>query len=861
MELLERETQLARLNALLEAAGEQRGHVAAVVGEAGAGKTALLQAFEREVEGRARILRSACEDFSVPDPLGPLNDLARSAKWQLPRGIEHRERLPLFSAALAFFASGPRPTILIIEDLHWADDATLDLVRFLGRRIQNTRVLLLVTGRDDGSDGQRRMRRALADIAADDVERIEVPLLSETAVVALSHRAGKDGRIIYRATAGNAFFVTELLRSDGSHDPPPGVRDAVLARAERLSAGARKVLDAASIFPRRVETAVLEALCGEGYAKVLAECLATGMLIDLDDGYAFRHEIARHAIEVALPASTRRDLNTRALRILSADRGTPLARLVGHALQAHDTAAVRELAPLAAQQAALVGAHREAAQHYRTALDHSDSLAATDRADLLERYVYEAYLVGNFKPAITAELSALELRRKLGDRLREGDCLRLLSRISYFAGDRKSADAYGREAVATLEAMPPGPELAMAYSNQAQLDMLEAKVEPVLHYGEKAIALAETLGRPEIVCHALNNIGTAEAWVDADRARMHLARSLDTAIRLDLDEHAARAYLNRGWMEVNLLCFEVAELVLQSGIDYCIARDIDPSRDYMRGWLAELRLRQGRWDEARGIADQILDNPNAAALSRQPALAVRMSLALRQGDTGVGDLLKEAWRFLERGMEPQRLAPVAVIKAERAWLGLDEADEALRLLDHCIDGTATRAAFGELVYWKRALAPEADLGNLDGLAKPHRLLLNGDWQGAADAWAEIGAPYNRALVLLEGDEPAQREALSILDALGAKAVAQHARSMMRRSGISRIARGPRPTTRANAAGLTARELEVLRLIDRGLSNKLIARKLAISPKTVDHHVTALLSKLAATNRSQAAALARDNGLI
>ena len=154
-------------------------------------------------------------------------------------------------------SAGERPTIAIIEDVHWADDATLDLIRFLGRRIHDTHILLLLTSRSDTLGGQRRMRRALTDIPTGDILRIVVPLLSEEAVISLSRRSGQDGRRIYNVTAGNAFFVTELLRAEGGDGPPPSVRDAVQARAERLSAGARSVLGAVSIFPRRAEARVL----------------------------------------------------------------------------------------------------------------------------------------------------------------------------------------------------------------------------------------------------------------------------------------------------------------------------------------------------------------------------------------------------------------------------------------------------------------------------------------------------------------------------------------------------------------------------------------------------------------------------
>ncbi|UDL87362.1 AAA family ATPase [Mesorhizobium sp. PAMC28654] len=351
--LLERQTQLEQLDGLMAEAASGRGHVVALVGEAGAGKSALVEAFIAGTANDARILRSACEDLSIPDPLGPLYDLAREAQWAMPRAIDARQgqRLPLFSDALDVFETRAQPTLLVIEDLHWADDATLDFVRFLGRRIANTHILLLLTARTDRSEGQMRVRRALGEIPAASIARIDVPLLSEAAVLSLANAAGRDGDAIYRATAGNAFFVTELLSAESETALPASVRDAVVARAERLSAGARSMLDAVSVFPRRADAWALQGLCGVASAGQLAECVSNGLLEDLGDAYAFRHEIARRAIETMLATSHRREFNQRALSALLENGGVATARLVHHAVEAHNLEAVRQFAPVAAREA------------------------------------------------------------------------------------------------------------------------------------------------------------------------------------------------------------------------------------------------------------------------------------------------------------------------------------------------------------------------------------------------------------------------------------------------------------------------------------------------------------------------------
>nr|WP_250889094.1 AAA family ATPase [Mesorhizobium sp. dw_380] len=861
--LLERQTQLAQLDGFLAEAARGRGHVAVLSGEAGAGKSALVEAFIGAASHGTRVFRSACEDLSIPDPLGPLYDLAREAQWAMPQAIDARrgERLPLFSDALDVFEARTQPTLLVIEDLHWADDATLDFVRFLGRRIANTHILLLLTARTDRSEGQVRVRRALGEIPAGSVARIDVPLLSEAAVLSLAKAAGRDGEAIYRASAGNAFFVTELLRAENETALPASVRDAVVARAERLSAGARAMLECVSVFPRRADAWALTGLCGMASAAQLAECVSNGLLDDLGEFYAFRHEIARRAIETMLTPSHRRAFNQRALAALLERGDIATARLVHHAVEAHNLETVRELAPVAAREASRVGAHRDAVGYYEVALLQADTLPAQERAELYEQYAFECHLIGRIDEAIKAQQQARALQQALGNVLREGDSLRCLSRFAYLLGDRRDADLFGAQAVALLETVPAGPELAMAYSNLSQLAMLAERLDETLSLGAKAIKLAEEVDRPDIVCHALNNVGSAEQWLRLDNGRLHLSRSLEIALRENFQEHAARAFTNCACCGMNQLDYREAQSFLDRGIDYCVENDLATWRDYMHGVRAQLRLRQGCWDEAASEALDVIGNDQATALVRYPALVALAKLRIRRGDPSAEPLLAEMKRLLEKGAELQRLLPFAAVIAEQAWLGEADKDEALRLIGLAESMSPTRAVFAELAAWRQMLVPDIEPGDTAGMAVPYRMLLAQDWPGAASAWAELDAPYERALALAQGDEAAQRAALDIFEKLGARPVASRVRDIMRRNGVIHIARGPRRTTRANGAGLTQRQMEVLQLIERGLSNKRIAEHLAISPKTVDHHVSAVLGKLDAISRGEATAAARDSGLI
>lgn len=861
MKLLERQELIDELQSLLRDAQRGSGRVVAVSGEAGVGKTTLVRAFADLAGEKVRVLWGACENLATPEPLGPLQEIARSSGWDLDEAIAHGGRLAAFSAAIEVFNQASATNLLVIEDLHWADDATIDFVRFLGRRIGGSRILLAFTARSDEPAARARLRRSLADIPADNVARIKVPLLTEAAVVDLASGGGFNGEEIYRLTAGNAFFVTELIRGTSGGDLPASVNDAVLVRADRLPAAARALLDVVSIFPRRVEMVLVSAMLGRDCLAEVEECVEAGMLTVANEACSFRHEVARRAIESALASGRRRNLNAAALGVLR-KTGAAATRLAHHAAEANDAAAIREYTAVAGEEASRLGAHREAVEHFRVALAHASTFELGERLHLYERFAFECHLVGHTKEAIKAQKAALDLQRATGDVLREGDSLRWLSRLNYLDGNRIDADKFGQEAVELLEKHPVGPELAMAYSNRSHLAMLANSTNEAIAWGDKAIALAspQAFDRPDILCTVFNNIGSALQWRDADRARGLLDRSLEIALANDFPEHAARTYTNRGWLEVNLLADDKAKDWLDAGITYCIERDLDTWRDYMRAWLAEVHLRQGRWNEAATAAQQVLANDDAVPLARYPANLVLAKLCTRRGDP-IAHLLTTLTEYLETGMELQRLAPYAALMAERAWLGLDDRDTAIDLLDKAASMATDVRAIPEIFQWRLMLGDATGCGTAPDMPPPYGALLAGDWRSAAQSWEKLGAPYEQGLSLMKGDGEAQRDALDLFEALGASPACNRVRGLLREGGIRIVPRGPRATTRANPWGLTKRQIDVLKLIDKGWSNDRIAEGLFISSKTVDHHVSAILGKLEAKSRGEAASMARNGGLL
>jgi DNA-binding CsgD family transcriptional regulator/tetratricopeptide (TPR) repeat protein len=862
-ELLERSAECSALGERLDAALRERvGTLVLLAGEAGIGKTVLARAFCSQRPG-VRSLWGACEALGTPRPLGPLIDVADDAGGQLA-ALAASDATPASLVAALARELRRRPSIVVLEDLHWADEATLDAVRLLARRIEGLPALVLITYRDDVLDRTHPLRVLVGELPVGrGVERLRLAPLSLTAVARLAARHGVEAGELHRRTGGNPFFVTEILAS-GRAAVPQTVRDAVLARAARLDAAARRLLDAVAVVPPRAELWLLKAMAADELGS-LETCLASGMLRAERDAVAFRHEIARVAIEDALPPDRRVGLHRRALLALADAAGhwPDLARLAHHAAAAGESEAVLRYAPSAGERAAALRAHREAAAQFALALGHAERLAPVPRAYLFERRSYECYLTGQVAEAVQARRAALTLHREQGDRVREGDSHRWLSRLAWFAGENTLAEEEARRAVEMLENEPAGRELAMAYSNRAQLRMLAGDDSDAVEWGGRAIELAERLAETEILAHALNNVGTAEFASGAPEGAIKLERSLTLALDAGLEEHVARAYTNLGSTAVSVRDHTLAGRHLAAGIAYCEEHDLDSWRLYMTGWEARSQLEQGHWDAAAERAASVLRHPRVAAPTRITPLVVLGSLRARRGDPDPWAPLEEALELARVTGELQRLAPVAIARAEVRWL--TNAGELIE--------TETEAALelardrgepwvlGELCVWRRR-AGIADTVDPGAVAEPFAYELRNEWVDAAERWDALGCPYEAALARVScTDERVARRGLADLRSLGARAAAARVARGLRKRGVRELQLGPRAETKANPAGLTARELEVLALLSEGLRNAEIATRLFVAEKTVDHHVSAILRKLGADSRIRAVAQATRLGIV
>ena len=851
MDLLERDGALAALAEAHAAAAAGTGHVVFVSGEPGIGKTSLVGRFVGDLDPDARVLVGTCDDLSIPRPLGPIRDLMGSVSPALAEalsaGAAPHEIQTLLVGELEL---PPHPTVLVLEDVHWADDATFDAITILGRRIASLPALLVLTFRGGEAAPGHPLHATVGAVRAEDAVALELAPLSERAVASL---AGGAAEQVYAATGGNPFYVTEVLASPAEDELPPSIANAVVGRTSRLDDRSRHLVELVSVVPRRVSTSLLDAVMPDWPAA--AEEPERRQLLAVDDASVrFRHELARHAIRSSVPIAARRRLHHEILDALLEADADP-ADIVHHAEAAGARDVVADYALVAARRAAALESNREAYSHYRRASDFVDRLPPPEQAAALEELANAAYVVGRLDHALPAIEGAIELYRELGEQEALGRCTRVLSRYLWYVGDGERAREEGLEAVAILEPLGETTELARALSGLSQLAMLAEDSEEAIRVGERALELATRLGDDATRAHALVNIGSARIMIDRGGTATLLEAHAVADAAGDRQE-ATRALGNLGFSLMWWGEPEPSMLYEQRALAYAREHEVHNLGSYLAVMVAWLRLRRGEWDAAEEVVlDEIERGISVVQLLAKTVLA---ELAIRRGDPDAAELLADVAAQAERTGEPQRIGPILELTAE--WSLTTGAPMPTVRLAKALGDLAPAGRFAtRLAAW--ATVAGIDVACRHPAPEAHTAMLRRDWRGAADAFGEVGWDYDRALMLsLLDEEDALAEAIEIARGLGAGPLTRRVAGRMRELGL-RVPPGPREATRANPAGLTARQLEVLELLVEGLTNQEIADRLVVSPRTAEHHVAAVMTKLGATSRREAARRASELDLV
>ena len=862
MELIERDNFLSALESGFRQAAAGEGYSFFIMGEAGIGKTSLVKAFLKKIEGDSIQYVGACDSLFTPRPLGPLYDLALQINKTWIKEIHSvSSRAELFSRFVQELSQKQKPVVIVFEDIHWADEATLDFVKFLARRITRLKCLFILTLRDDEINLQYSLRNVFSDLAPDTFTRLVLTPLSKQAVQKLADEKGYDGEDVYSISGGNPFYVNEILASY-SLGVPDSVKDSILCFYNRLEDGARNVLQFLSVIPEGLELSRLHKI-DPSYHQAIESCLANKILITRNNKIFFKHELYRRTIEASLSPFKRVALNRTLLEffLTSFEKKGEIEKIVHYAKNANENKLVVKYAPLAARQAAAVGAHIEASKLFYTAIEYFEETDSDQPVKLYEDYAYECYLTNQLQDAIIYQGKALKVWKEKNEIEQLGNSLRLFSRLWWFNGNRQKAESYAAQAIEVLNKQPSSKAKAMAYSNMSQLKMLADQTGECIFWGEKATTIARDVDDEETLAHAMINMGSALmlTQLSSQKGISLLQEGLEISLKNSYHEHAGRAYTAMGSNLVTIKKYSFAEQILEQGINYCEERDLDSLKLYMLGWKARLNLETGNWNEAFTIADNLLKKENLPPVIKIGALTVVATIKIRKGEQDPLSLLLEAKKLAFVTTELQRIVPALIALLEYEWVSgkrcieQEVLHETMNMFLHLEKSSELCRFF----FWLNKMKehyPEVKEKCKTALDREKTVLEE------ADSWEKLGCPYEQALSMFDGTEDNKRKSLLIIKRLGADAIYEKLKRKMRSSGIKRIPRGLRESTKTNPAQLTNRELDVLQLLKKGIQNREIAEALFISPKTVDHHISSILFKLDVKSRAKAVTEAARLGI-
>ncbi len=851
--LLERETELELLGDLLADLDASGGKVVLIRGEAGIGKSSLVTEFVARHTDGAHVLWGACDDLLTPQALGPFRDVARSEP-SLIESLEAGDRSGVLHATLDLLSRSLRPTILVIEDTHWADEATLDSIKFLGRRIARTNSLIVLTFRENAVDMTHQLRSVFADLPPGSVQRIQLRGLSLSAVTDILSESALNPEEVWAATSGNPFFVTEMASVIGD-GIPLSIRDSVMARVASLHPDTQAGIKLLSVMPDRIpRTKALELATLR--PQDLEDCARLGLLSVGPEFVSFRHELIRRSLEAALTVSEQVSANRTVLASMPADSDPAL--LVHHARGAVDTRAIVDYAPRAARAAMSTGSYREASAHFETLEPHLHLLASKDQADLLDEWGENQHFLGDVK-AVSLLERAVSIREGLDDISAHARSLtKLVGPSQRFRQPARALEA-AEGAIQLLDGSGHLDDLVMAIATRAYLSLIQGGAEDdTVQIADEAIKLAETAPNPDGLALAkeakgviLASRGKPLGRTLVEQAIAHARESGDK--RRELGGIAALASLDADFRNLR----SAKKLMLQ-GVREAFDYQLPTSEAHFSAMLSEVYLWQGDWRNAEDTATAALGSAPNTDYIAQRVLGV---LYARQGRPATVATLNRMWALTEESGEHMTFDSASAALAEYFWIsGQTDATQLATLREVVQTGLDQGSPWpsGALCFWM------SKLGELpvvpDSVIGPYQHSLRGDHLAAAEGWAEVGSPYEEAMARIQLDEGNQLMALEMLEELGATAVVAKQRKAMRDEGFV-VPRGKAKSTRSNLAGLTTRQSEILALLGEGLTNNQIADRLFVSPRTVEHHVSSVLAKLGAPTREDAVKGAIEAGLL
>ena len=850
--LVERDDQLRVLNEVATASA-QAGGVVLLSGEAGFGKTAVLRQFVDGLDHRYRVLTAACEPVGIPAPFAPLFDLLDNLPAELRDDVVTGSNRQAVLAGMLDLLKNDR-IVLIIEDLHWSDESTLGLVRYLGRRIEATGSCIIVTFRLEEIDLTHPLRLVIADLGAE-ATRIELPALTIAGVKQLAQGLAVDPVKVHAATLGNPFFVEEVLRHPGEKLPPT-IGNAILASAGRLPEAARQLLYLVALSPDGVELDLLRSLDPE--AGTHLDVAIQRRLLSSDRGQVTcRHDLIRECLAQSVPPALKARLHRQLLTFLESrvDEGGSSARLAYHSIGAGLVDEALRYSLQAARDAVAASAHRHAALHYTNALDFRAGMDRDVLQSTLLAAAFEHYLINSFDVAIAYSRQRMDLA---SDPIEEAQAR---AWVSFFEGRKNNISRARKEAtaaIAVLESQSDTEELALAYSVLAMVDRMLTFDQDTIIHADRAVSIARAKGSVWIQVQSATSAGATRLQMGDPSGLEQLEAAVELGIDAGVPDAVARAMYCIAVAHYFSFRMEESLSWFNRALDYTSAGEIDMWYIAVLTTIAAIEVATGRWSEADQNLEKVLGQRTCISTEVE-ALSTAATLRARRGDPGAGAMVQGVLARIDSDSGLSERFQVGALAMEAAWMGLLHESIARAYYEDLFAARAFETeAFerGRFAFWARRLDLDSPPGHL---FRPIRLELGGQIAEASEAWEERGFPVEAAITRAMVPGADLEAAFAALSRLGAEGVAQGLRKELARRGVKGVPRGERAATKRHPAGLTSRQAEVLNLMTTGMSNAAIAQELYISEKTAGHHVSAILSKLGASSRSQAVAVAAASG--